>query len=168
MITKLLTRFFKDNIHSPQATLDTLEAFEKLKCTLLSTPILRTLNWKKPFLVFTDASREGVGVTLTQFDEGYDHSIYYAGRQLSSGEINDTLIEREGIGIIFALNKFRHYLLETKTTMVRDHQTLIYFLNISNTIVRIVQWISLFQEFDFKIVHNMGTKHINVDFYSRL
>jgi hypothetical protein len=61
MIAKPLTRFLKNNAPPPQATPDALEAFDKLKQALLSAPILRTLNWEKPFFIFTDASGEGVG-----------------------------------------------------------------------------------------------------------
>ena len=52
MIAKPLTRFLKDNAPPLQATPDALEAVEILKKKLFSAPILRSLNWKKPFLVF--------------------------------------------------------------------------------------------------------------------
>ena len=169
MIAKPLTRFLKDNAHLPQVTPDALEVFEKLKLALLLAPILRTPNWQKSFLVFTVASGEGVGVTLAQLDdEGFDHSIYYASRQLTLEEMNYTVTEREGLGVIFALKKFRHYLLETKATVVTDHQALVYLLNKPNATRRIARWIIFLQEFDLEIVHRAGTKHGNVVFLSRM
>ena len=169
MIAKSSTRFLKDNAPPPQATPDVLEAFENLKLTLLSAPILRTPSWKKPFLVFMDASEEGVDATLAQLDdEGFDQPIYYASRQLTSAETNYTVTEREGLGVIFALKKFRHYVLGTKATEVTDHQTLVYLLNKSNGTGRIAQWIISLQVFDLEIVHRAGMKHGNVDFLSRI
>ena len=160
MIVKPLTWFLKDNAPPPQATPDALEAFEKLKLALLSAPILRTPNWEKPFLVFTDASGEGVGATLAQLDdEGFDHPIYYASLQLTLAEMNYTVTEKEGLGVIFALKKFRHYLLRTKATVVTDHQALVYRLDKLNATGRIARWIILLKEFDLEIVHRAGTKH---------
>jgi hypothetical protein len=169
MIAKPLTRFLKNDAPPPQATPDILEVFDKLKQAILSAPILRTPNWEKSFLVFTDASGKGVGATLAQLDEeGYDYQIYYASRQLTSTEMNYTVTEREGLGVVFALKKFRHYLLGTKATVVTDHQALVYLLNKPNTTGRIVLWIILLQKFDLEIVHRAGTKHGNFDFLSRM
>ena len=141
MIAKPLTKFLKDNAPRPQATPDALEAFEKLKLALFSAPILRTPNWEKPFLGFTDAFG-GVGATLAQLDdERFDHPIYYASQQLTSAEMNYTVTEREGLGVIFPLKKFRHYLLGTKVTVVTDHQTLVYLLNKPSATGRIARWI---------------------------
>ena len=104
MIAKPLTRFLKDNSPLSQATPDALEAFDKLKQALISAPILRTPNWEKPFFIFTDASGEGVDATLAQLDEeGYDHPIHYASRQLTSAKMNYTVTEQEGLGVVFAL-----------------------------------------------------------------
>lgn len=169
MIAKPLTRFLRDDAPHPQATPDALEAFDKLKQALLSAPILQTPNWEKPFLVFTDALEEGVGATLAQLDkEGYDHPIHYASRQLTLAEMNYTVSEQEDLGVVFALKKFRHYLLGIKATVVMDHQALIYLLNKPNATGRIARWIILLQEFDLKIVLRAGTKHGHVDFLSRM
>lgn len=71
--------------------------------------------------------------TLAQLDtKGYDNFINYANSQLTSTEMNYIVIKQEGLGVIFALKKFCHYLIGTRTTMVIDHQALIYLLNKPN------------------------------------
>jgi len=56
-------------------------AFKQLKSALQVAPILQTLDWNKPFLVYYDASVEAVGNTLSQLDEnGHDHPIHFVSR----------------------------------------------------------------------------------------
>jgi hypothetical protein len=111
-------------------------------------------------------------------EEGYNHPIHYASKQLTSAEMNYKITERKGLGVFFTLKNFQQYLLGTKVTtqyllgtkatVVTDHQALIYLLNKLNATGRIAQWIILLQEFDLKIVHRAGTKHRNVNFLLRM
>lgn len=106
---------------------------------------------------------------MAQLDiEGYDHPIYYASRQLTSAEMNYTVTKQEGLVVIFALKKSRPYLLGTRTTVVTDHQALIYLLNKPNATGRIARWIILLQEFDLEILYHAVAKHDNVEFLSRM
>ncbi|OAE22608.1 hypothetical protein AXG93_3149s1000 [Marchantia polymorpha subsp. ruderalis] len=87
-------------------------AFEELKEKLTSAPVLRSPDWNKPFHVFVDTSAFATGAVLSQRDENKrDYPIYYASRQLSAAEKNYTTTEREALGMVFAVKKFRHYLL---------------------------------------------------------
>ena len=99
------------------------EAFEKLKNALVNDPILRTPDWNKPFHVHIDASKFAVGCVLAQPGEhNMDFPVSYASRQLNSTERNySTMTEREGLGMIFAVKKFRHYLLANKFVFYIDH-----------------------------------------------
>lgn len=81
--------------------------------------------------------------------------------------MNYTVIEREGLGVIFALKIFRHCLLGMKVTVVTNHQTLVYTLNKPNTTGKITWWIILLQEIDLEIMRRADTKHINVGFISQ-
>lgn len=65
------------------------------------------------FHVHTDASHTAVGAVLTQPSEQFqlDRSIYYDSRLLISVEKNYSTIEQEGLAIVYALQKFRYYLL---------------------------------------------------------
>ncbi len=62
-------------------------AFKQLKSILQTALILWTPNWNKTILVYCDAFGKTVGITLSQLDEnGHDHSIHFASRQLTSIE----------------------------------------------------------------------------------
>ena len=79
---------------------------------MASTPILVYPDWNKEFHVHVDASSIVLGVVLAQLGEGdLDHPIAYANRKLSFAKRNYTMIEREGLSMVYALQKFRHYLL---------------------------------------------------------
>jgi hypothetical protein len=76
-----LTRFLSEDAPAPMEDEVSRWAFKQLKSTLQIAPILWTLDWKKPFLVYCDASEKTMGNTLSQLDEyGHDHPIHFASR----------------------------------------------------------------------------------------
>ncbi len=159
-----LTRFLREDAPAPMEDEASKRAFEQLKLALQITPILRTSDWNKPFLVYCDASGEAVGSTLSQLDEnGHDHPIHFASRQFTSVEKNYTMTEQEGLAVIFSLKKFHHYLLGYEAKIVTNHKALTYFVNKSNSSGRLVQWLLLMEEFDINIVHHPGRWHGNVN-----
>ncbi len=128
-----LTRFLREDAPAPMEDKVSRRPFEQLKLALQVAPILRTPDWNKPFLVYCDASGKAVGNTLSQLDEnGHNHPIHFANRQLTSVEKNYTVTEQEGLVVIFSLKKFRHYLLGYKVKIVTDHKALTYLVNKPN------------------------------------
>jgi hypothetical protein len=80
--------------------------------------------------VHVDASSIALGAVLAQPGEGdIDHPIYFASRKLSESEKNYNTTEREGLAMVYALQKFRHYLLGQHFKMFTDHSTLKYLVN---------------------------------------
>ena len=129
------------------------QSFDLLKEKMVTTPILVLPNWTKPFHVHMDASSIALGVVLAQLGEGDpDHPIEFAIKKLSSVECNYTTIEREGLAMVYALQKFRHYLLGGKFKMFTDHSALKYLVNKPVLGGRICRWLLLFQEYDFEII----------------
>ncbi len=105
-----------------------------------------------------------MGSTLSQLDEnGHDHPIHFASRQLTSAEKNYTMTKQKGFIVIFSVKKFRHYLLGCKAKIVTDHKALTYLVNKSNPSGRLARWLLLMEEFDIDIVHRPGRRHGNVD-----
>ena len=105
-------------------------AFEKLKIALVTAPILRAPNWTEIFHVHIDASAYAIGCILTQSGEkNMGFPISYASCQLNSAEKNYTIIEHKGLSMIYAVKKFRHYLLANKFVFFVDHQALMYLVN---------------------------------------
>ncbi len=128
-----LTRFLREDAPAPMEDKVLRWAFEQLKSALQVALILRTPDWNKLFLVYYDAFGEAVGSILSQLDEnGHDHPIHFASKQLTSTEKNYTMIEHEGLVVIFSLKKFRHYLLGYKAKTVTDHKALTYLVNKPN------------------------------------
>jgi hypothetical protein len=79
---------------------------------MVTAPILVFLDWSKAFHVHVDASSIALGAVLAQPREGdIDHPLDFARRKLFTTEINYIATEREGLAMVYALQKFRHYLL---------------------------------------------------------
>jgi hypothetical protein len=81
-----------------------------------------------------------------------DHPIYFAIRKPSQEERNYTTIEREGLEMIYDLQKFRHYLLGSHFKFFTDHSTLKYLVNKPMMEGTICRWLLLFQEVSFEVI----------------
>jgi hypothetical protein len=101
-----------------------LEAFEKLRSLLSSAPIMKTPNWSLPFEIMCDASDYAVGAVLGQREDKLPHAIYYASKTLLDAQVNYTTTEKELLAVVFALDKFRSYLLGSKVIIYSDHAAL--------------------------------------------
>ena len=103
-------------------------SYEKLKQALVSAPILKAPKWDKVFHVHIDASAFAIGCILAQpHEQNMDFPISYANRQLNSAEKNYTTTEREGLAMVYAIKKFRHYLLANHFIFFVDHHAC-YFI----------------------------------------
>ena len=91
---------------------DTLVAFQELKMKCLTVPVLAFADFKKPFLLETDASIEGLGVVLSQKqDDGQYHPIAYASHGLKGGESRYHSSKLEFLALKWAMtDQFREYL----------------------------------------------------------
>ena len=143
------------------------DSFEKLKQALITTPILRSPYWTKPFHVHIDASNYAIGCILAQPYEGnMDLPVSYSSRWLNSAEKNYTTTEREGLTMIYAVKKFWHYLLTNPFVFYVDHQALLYLVNKPCNIGRLVIWFIILIEFDFIMVVKKGKTHQIADHLS--
>ena len=74
---------------------------------------------------------------------------------LNDAQLNYTTIEKEFLAVVFALEKFRPYLLGSKTTIFTDHSALRYLMMKKDAKARLICWI-LLQEFDLEIRDKKG------------
>ena len=103
---------------------------DTLKEKMVTAPILVFPDWEKTFHVHVDASTIALGAILVQPGVGdLDHPIAFASRRLSDSKHNYNMIEREGLEMVYALHKFRHYLLRKTFKMFTNHSTLKYLVN---------------------------------------
>ena len=143
------------------------EAFEKLKRALVSAPILAYPNFREPFLLFVDASSTGIGFTSAQIQNGKEVVIAYNGRGLNRPEQNYSTMEREALALVEGIKKFQPYLHNHKFTVVTDHSSLRWLMNVKDASGRLARWALLLQQYDFNIVHRPGRIHGNADCLSR-
>ena len=99
-------------------------AFNRLKVAMVSAPILQLPDFNREFTVMTDASEVSVGAILQQdFGSGLQ-LICYDSRKLKGAETRYSAYERELLGIVWAVGKWRHYLAHQHFTIQMDHDTL--------------------------------------------
>jgi hypothetical protein len=130
---------------------------DTLKEKMVITPILVFPHWEKTFHVHVDESAIELGAILAQPRAGdLDHPIAFASKNLSELEHNYNTTEREGLAMVYALQKFRHYLLGKCFKMFTNHSALKYLVNKPVLRGRICRWLLLFQEFDIEVIVKPG------------
>ncbi|GAU43740.1 hypothetical protein TSUD_365890 [Trifolium subterraneum] len=144
------------------------QAFDFLKKALTSAPIIQPPDWSIPFEIMCDASNYAVGVVLAQRVDKAAHVIYYASRTLDSAQANYTTTEKELLAIVFALDKFRSYLLGSKVIVFTDHAALKYLLKKPEAKPRLIRWMLLLQEFDVDIKDISGAENLVAHHFSRI
>lgn len=145
-----------------------IKAFEFLKEKLVSAPILISPNWNLPFELMCDASDYAVGAVLGQRIEKHFHPIYYASKTLNDAQENYTTTEKELLAVVFAFDKFRSYLVLSKTIVFTDHAALRYLFKKKDAKPRLIRWILLLSEFDIEIKDKKGAENTAADHLSRL
>ena len=136
---------------------------------MVTSPILVFPDWNKEFHVHVNASSIALGIVLAQSGEGnIDHPISFESRKLSTAEKNYTTTEREGLAMVYALQKFRHYLIGSHFKMFTSHYSLKYLVNKPMLGGSICKWLLLFQEYDFEIIVKPRRLNLGPDHLSRL
>ncbi|RDY12090.1 Retrovirus-related Pol polyprotein from transposon 17.6, partial [Mucuna pruriens] len=87
---------------------------------------------------------------------------------MDAGQVNYTTTKKELLAIVFALDKFRSYLLGSKIVVFSNHAALKYLLKKPDAKSRLIWWMLLFQEFDVKIRDKKGAENVVADHLSQL
>ena len=80
---------------------------------------------------------------------------------------HDPTTEREALALVEGIKKFQPYLPKHKFTVVTDHSSLRWLMNVKDASGRLARWALLLQQFDFNIVHRPCRIHGNADCLSR-
>ncbi|KAJ0556778.1 putative nucleotidyltransferase, Ribonuclease H [Helianthus annuus] len=143
---------------------DTQEsAFQLLKEKLCGAPILSLPDGTDDFVVYCDASHQGLGCVLMQRDK----VIAYASRQLKVHEKNYTTHDLELGAVVFALKIWRHYLYGTRCTIFTDHKSLQHIFDQKELNMRQRRWVELLNDYDCEIKYHPGKANVVADALSR-
>ena len=166
-ITRPMTRLLEKEVEFDFSE-DCVKAFEMLKEKLTNTPIMTTPNWSLPFELMCDASDFALGAVLGQREGKHFRPIYYASKTLNEAQHNYTTTEKELLAVVFALEKFRQYIVMSKTVIFTDHSALKYLFAKTDAKPRLIRWVLLLQEFDIEIKDKKGAENVAADHLSRL
>ncbi|KAD4177987.1 hypothetical protein E3N88_26578 [Mikania micrantha] len=111
--------------------------FQALKQKLRNAPILMLLNGTNDFVVYCDASNQGLGCVLMQRGK----VITYVSRQLKVHEKNYTTHDLERGALVFALKNWKHYLYGTKCVVFTNHKSIQHILNQKDLNMRQRRWV---------------------------
>ncbi|KAK1647294.1 hypothetical protein QYE76_065099 [Lolium multiflorum] len=147
---------------------DCKEAFETLKKALTTAPVVEPPDWNLPFEIMCDASDFAVGAVLGQRVDKKLNVIHYASKTLDAAQRNYATTEKELLAVVFACDKFRPYIVDSKVTIHTDHAAIRYLMTKKDAKPRLIRWVLLLQEFDLHIIDRKGADNPVADNLSRL
>lgn len=140
---------------------DCEQSLQGLKIKLTSTPVLTLLSGKEEFIIYSDASRKGLGCVLMQYEE----VIAYASCQLKQYELNyPTMIQNSQLQICF---KDQETLFVQSYEIYKDHKSLKYLYTKKKLHLRQHSWFDLIAVYDCIIDYHPGKMNVVADSLSR-
>lgn len=150
------------------------KAFVEAKKLLASEAVVGHYDPKLPLRLSVDASGIGVGIVLANvLPDGTEVPIAFASKTLSKAEQNYSVLDREGLAVIFGVKRFHSYLYGRSFSITTDHKPLIGLFNPDKAIPhiqspRIIRWCLMLSNYDYVILYRRGPMNQNADMLSRL
>ncbi|KAL0550368.1 hypothetical protein IC582_014876 [Cucumis melo] len=138
-------------------------SFQELKQKLVTAPVLTVPDGSGSFVIYSDASKKGLGCVLMQQGK----VVAYASRQLKNHEQNYPTHDLELAAVVFALKIWRHYLYGEKIQIYTDHKSLKYFFTQKELNMRQRRWLELVKDYDCEILYHPGKANVVADALSR-
>ncbi|KAA0051925.1 pol protein [Cucumis melo var. makuwa] len=138
-------------------------SFQELKQKLVTAPVLTVPDGSGSFVIYSDASKKGLGCVLMQQGK----VVAYASRQLKSHEQNYPTHDLELAAVVFALKIWRHYLYREKIQIYTDHKSLKYFFTQKEFNMRQRRWLELVKDYDCEILYHPGKANVVANALSR-
>lgn len=169
-LTKLTS--IKNDHTLPWATIWTAtqqEAFDVLKKTITSAPVVAIPTDDAPFHLQTDALQFAIGAELSQLQNGLWHPVAFFSKSLSPAERNYEIYDRELLAVVSALDEWRHFLKGARHQFEihTDHKNLEYFRKPQRLNPRQARWMVQLADYDFSLIHKPGRSMGKPDALSR-
>ncbi|GJU48942.1 putative mitochondrial protein [Tanacetum coccineum] len=161
IISNPLTDLLKKN--SFEWSSDAQVAFESLKSAMINALVLALPNFQEEFIVETDASDEGIRVVLQQ----QGHPIAFLIRSLAPKHKGLSTYEKELWVVVYALEKWRGYLLDRHFKIKTGHFSLKYLMEQRLTTPFQIKWLPKLLGYDYEIIYKKGSENLVVDALSR-
>ncbi|KAL0556794.1 hypothetical protein IC582_005311 [Cucumis melo] len=139
------------------------DSFHNLKQKLVTAPVLTVPDGSGSFVIYSDASKKGLGCVLMQQGK----VVAYASRQLKSHEQNYRTHDLELAAVVFALKIWRHYLYGEKIQIFTHHKSLKYLFTQKELNMRQRRWLELVKDYDCEILYHPGKANVVADALSR-
>jgi hypothetical protein len=120
-------------------------------------------DMEKPFLIYYDASDQGLGCVLMQ--DG--HAVAYASRQLRKTEEKYPTHDLELAAIVLAMKIWRHYIIGKRCEVYSDHKSLNYIFTQPDLNLRQWRWLELIKDYDLGINYHPGKANVVADALSK-
>ncbi|GJV39174.1 reverse transcriptase domain-containing protein [Tanacetum coccineum] len=145
-----------------------IESFNTLKRKLTTRLQFDRYDWDLPFELMCDASDFAIGAVLGQQKNKHFQPIHYASKTMTEAQAHYTTTEKELLAVVYAFEKFRSYLVLSKSIVYTDHSAIKYLFTKKDAKPRLMRWILLLQEFDVIIRDKKGAENLAADHLSRL
>jgi hypothetical protein len=103
-----------------------------------------------------DASDYAIGAVLGQRKEGRVHAVYYASKTLNEAQLNYATTKKELLAVVFAFEKFRSYIMNSKVIVYTDHSAIKYLLAKKDAKPHLISWILFSKSLMLKFVIRRG------------
>ena len=143
-------------------------AFKSLRDTLTTQPFLLLPNFKKPFILETDACDYAIGAILLQEDSDNKlRPVAYFSKSSTRIQRKYSTSEKELLAIVLAVEHFHHYLFGTTFNIYSDHQPLAWINKTEKLSCRLNRWKIMIENYDFEILYKPGKEKGGADAMSR-
>ena len=143
-------------------------AFNQLKTLLTTSPITAFPDFSQAFRLYTNASTAGLGTILAQVHNGMERIICCASRALNQAEKAYPATKLECLAIVWAVAKFRPYLMAMPFEVFTNHYALQWLKTMRKGSAHLHRWSAALEKYDFTIRHRPGKAQTYVDGLSRL
>lgn len=144
------------------------QSFERVKALISNAPVLVAPRWDREFHLEVDASMIGAGAVLLQKDDGgVNKSVCFFSKKFNRHQLNYSVIEKETLALIWALQHFSVYLGSGPVVVFSDHNPLTFLSTLQTPNQRLMRWALHLQSYTLDIRHIKGRDNVVADALSR-